>query len=357
MRSGERPTRIEGLDALRGLAVALVLVRHSWPEFAGTAGVVGVVVFFTLSGYLITGLLVRDLEHYGHVRYGRFYRNRAFRLIPALLFLLTAIAVITLSLDPLDDRSGLTRAILVGLTYTANIPFAHGSATVEHLWTLATEEQFYVVWPVILALGVRFRRSRLALAVSAGIVSAALITTIALTYPGVAGIYPLPTSWCLAMVAGAAAHFERDRITRWLPLNSRRTAIASLLALVTLLVIALMPENKGSPLLYLVIGPLIAVASIVLIMQVSAWTRLPRRELRPLLWLGTISYAVYLWNWPIVVWLGPQPLDAPLAWLAIPLTIGAASASWWLVEAPAAKLKRRLERTRPSDGARATILK
>ncbi len=184
MSSGGTSSRIDGLDALRGLAIALVLLRHSWPQIAGTGGVVGVVIFFTLSGYLITSLLDRDLRHFGRVRYGRFYRNRALRLIPALLLLLVGITAVTLVWNPLDDRSGLVRAMVVGITYTANLPFDHGSPTVEHLWTLATEEQFYIVWPLVLALAVRFRRERTALITSTIVIVAALVCTIALTYPG-----------------------------------------------------------------------------------------------------------------------------------------------------------------------------
>lgn len=356
MSSGGTSSRIDGLDALRGLAIALVLLRHSWPQIAGTGGVVGVVIFFTLSGYLITSLLDRDLRHFGRVRYGRFYRNRALRLIPALLLLLVGITAVTLVWNPLDDRSGLVRALVVGITYTANLPFDHGSPTVEHLWTLATEEQFYIVWPLVLALAVRFRRERTALITSTIVIVAALVCTIALTYPGVTGIYSLPTSWCVAMLVGAAAFYARVNLDCALPLGAPKTIWIASTALTLVLVVSFLPEMKASPLLYLVVGPLVSLASVPLIVVAASWKSLPSAWLTPLKWLGKISYAAYLWNWPIVLWLGPQPLAPAPAVAGVALTLLAATASWWLVERPAQSLRRIWERpnARPVEQERAT---
>jgi len=88
------PRRLPGLDALRGLAIALVMLRHAWPRVFGEAGAVGVVIFFTLSGYLITGSLLRDTEAQPHRRIWQFCRNRALRLLPALFILLVAFGVV-----------------------------------------------------------------------------------------------------------------------------------------------------------------------------------------------------------------------------------------------------------------------
>ena len=95
-----RDGRIAGLDLIRGLAIALVLLRHAWPSTFAGGGIVGVVMFFALSGYLITGLLLSDIRRLGRVRYVRFYRNRALRLVPALVLMLGALDVVTLDLDP-----------------------------------------------------------------------------------------------------------------------------------------------------------------------------------------------------------------------------------------------------------------
>ena len=351
MPTGGVERRLQGLDALRGLAILLVLIRHSWPELAGTAGAVGVVVFFTLSGYLITGLLTRDIQTYGRVRYARFYRNRALRLLPALFLLLAGIAVVTLTLDPLDERGSLPRAVIVGLTYTANLPFNHGSPTVEHLWTLATEEQFYIVWPVILAVGIRFRKLRSAVFGSAVLIIAVLGISLLLTYPGVSGIYSLPTSWCIAMVIGACAFFTREKLQVHLQPPRRRAHAAAVVALAFLLGTAALPEDKGSPVLYLIVGPAVALCSVVLIVYLTRWTTLPTPALKPLRWLGVVSYAAYLWNWPIVVWIDHRPLSAVQAFGAVALTLVAATISWWLVERPALLLKSRLDARTKSEAA------
>jgi peptidoglycan/LPS O-acetylase OafA/YrhL len=97
--------RLDGLDVLRGAAVGAVLLGHSWPGLFQGAGIVGVIVFFVLSGYLITGVLLRDIERHRKVRYGRFYAHRAFRLLPALISFLGVYAIVELTADVLGDRS------------------------------------------------------------------------------------------------------------------------------------------------------------------------------------------------------------------------------------------------------------
>ncbi|WP_425455718.1 acyltransferase family protein [Cryobacterium soli] len=107
---------------LRGIAIALVLVRHAAPSVFGGAGIVGVVIFFALSGYLITAILHRNILKSGRVRYARFYRNRALRLIPALVFMLMGLTVITLTINPLDDRTRLVRTLLGGFPTHRTFP-------------------------------------------------------------------------------------------------------------------------------------------------------------------------------------------------------------------------------------------
>ncbi|MBT1611368.1 acyltransferase family protein [Curtobacterium poinsettiae] len=337
--------RIQGLDVLRGAAITLVLLRHSWPDVFGMAGVVGVVVFFALSGYLITGVLVTDLHRAGHVRYGRFYRNRALRLLPALFLMLIGFAVVSLVWNPLGDRETVLRSVVVSVTYTMNIPFNHGSDALSHLWTLATEEQFYLVWPLVLAVGIRLKKVRiLMLACAAGILLA-MIATMIITTPTISRIYPLPTSWCLAMIIGAAAYFGQNFLTNAHNGKSFRPAASwiSVGAAIVILALSALPEAKDSPLTYLLVGPLAASCTVVLIAHLRTWEELPVKALRPLMALGLISYAAYLWNYPIHMWISADP-DFPFPGLStIALTLAAAIASWFLVEMPASKLKHRLD--------------
>ncbi|WP_214523386.1 acyltransferase family protein [Curtobacterium flaccumfaciens] len=334
---------------IRGLAILLVLLRHSWPAVFGTAGMVGVVVFFALSGYLITGLLVSDLQRFGRVRYGRFYRNRALRLLPALLLMLAGFAVVSLIWDPLGDKGTVPRSLIVGITYTMNIPFDHGSAALSHLWTLATEEQFYLVWPLLLAVGMRYRKVRAVLVAAAGLIVLVMIATMTLTAPTIWRIYPLPTSWCIAMVIGAAGYFTAERLNGLLRRTTATRIVSGIVAIGVVLGLASLPEAKGAPTTYLIVGPLAAAATVVLVAHLRTWVTLPTVWLQPLRALGLISYAAYLWNYPIHTWIDTNPSFPAPGLSTIALTLAAAIASWFVVEKPAMAFKARLDRRRQQD--------
>jgi peptidoglycan/LPS O-acetylase OafA/YrhL len=339
--------RIAGLDLVRGLAIALVLLRHAWPATFGSAGIVGVVAFFALSGYLITGLLLTDLAERGRIDLARFYRNRAIRLFPPLLLLLAVIAVVTIVADPLDQRDGLVRTLIIGLTYTGNLPIDLGNSTIDHLWTLATEEQFYLVWPLLLTLAVPRRRTGPILLAVAAAVLLVLVVTVIGAEPNVEDIYRYPASWSLALVIGAAAQIWSDRVGAWLPAGRAARTLVGWIAVALLVVLAFVPNGKAEATSYLFLGPFVAVVTVVLIHVWSDWRDLPTAALRPLLALGTISYATYLWNYPIVLWLGAAVAGTDLAvWrplAGIGLTLAAATLSWWLVEVPARRWRRRLD--------------
>ncbi|NHD19419.1 acyltransferase family protein [Actinopolyspora sp. BKK1] len=114
---------------------------------------VGIVMLFTLSGYLITGVLTKELATRGRIDYRRFYLRRARRLLPALLVMIVVFVVVTTTLAPLDDGdSQLPVTVVTLLTFTGNLPIIHLSGAVFHCWTQATEEQFYLIWPALLAL-------------------------------------------------------------------------------------------------------------------------------------------------------------------------------------------------------------
>ncbi|MFN3867370.1 MAG: acyltransferase family protein, partial [Demequina sp.] len=136
--------RIARVDVLRGVAVALVMLRHAWPDAFPGAGIVGVVMFFTLSGYLITTSLRQEWEGRGRVDFAHFYWRRAARLVPALLLLVAGFTIVTLWWDPLGDRDEVARTVVVALTWTSNVPTLVNGGAMFHLWTLALEEQFYL---------------------------------------------------------------------------------------------------------------------------------------------------------------------------------------------------------------------
>ena len=298
--------RVAGLDVLRGIAILLVMLRHAFPDVFPGAGVVGVVMFFSLSGYLITGVL----EQRPPLR--EFYRRRAQRLVPPLLALVAGLVVVTLLLDPLDDRDRLGWTVLWALTWTGNLPFGHASDATFHLWTLATEEQFYLLWPAALLLLGR----RHALLAAAAVTGAACLATTWWLAEAPDLAYALPTSWAPCFVVGAAVRLHRDRLT--VPTWAAAVAIAALgvLSVVTL---------RGHASTYLAGGPAIAALTGVLVLVCRQWDTVTG-PLRLLVWLGTVSYAAYLWNYPLSLWL-PAPL-------AVVLTLVAAALSWRYVEAP-----------------------
>lgn len=338
MVTSGRP-RIEGLDVIRGGAILLVLLRHAWPDTFGNAGIVGVVVFFTLSGYLITGVLLSDIRRFGRVRYGRFYRNRAIRLLPALILFLVVFVIVEGVFDLFGTRGLVFRSVATAITYTANVPVLNeGSPSVSHLWTLANEEQFYLIWPLVLALGVRTKKLMLLVGAVAALTMIGLAGTLALTMPdSVTAIYRLPTSWTIAMIVGAAAQIMR---TRW-TLLERGPGWMAAAAAAGLAFIAILPDAKDEPLMYLVGGAAIGVLSVAIIAYAKR-VDVVARAWRPLLALGVISYAAYLWNYPIMWWLGEADVPATQP-LSIALTIAAAAVSWFTVEKPLNVWKQRLD--------------
>ncbi len=230
------------------------MVRHAWPEAVGSGGIVGVVAFFALSGYLITGLLMNDLRRSGRVRYGRFLRNRAVRLFPPLLAMLAALAAAMILRNPHGDQGPVWRAVVTGITYTGNLPFDHGTTAIGHLWTLATEEQFYLVWPLLLTLAFRRKRMGPMVAASAVVVLLALLLTMRAAVPDISTIYPLPTSWALALIIGAAARLWEPRLRTLLPTAARTRTVLGVAIAITLVALSFVPEDKGAAWPYLVMG-------------------------------------------------------------------------------------------------------
>ncbi len=167
VRASVRPE----IQALRAVAIGCVVLYHFWPA-ALPAGFVGVDVFFVVSGFLITGLLLRDAERHGRVRLKEFYVRRARRILPAALVVLSACAVATLLFVPQVEWRPFLQQILSSSLYVQNWHLARDSqipsradlesTPVQHFWSLSVEEQFYLVWPllIILALWLALRLGR-----------------------------------------------------------------------------------------------------------------------------------------------------------------------------------------------------
>lgn len=350
----ERPAekRIVGLDGLRALAVAAVVAYHPFPHGV-PGGFIGVDVFFVVSGYLITRTFVHDLESHGR-GLGHFYRRRARRILPAMLGVLLA-TVTAAGLVGGNAVSGILPAAVGAVTFTSNWVaiaqsasyFASTSAhPLQHLWSLAVEEQFYLVWPLVLmALHKVSRRLQCRAAVLLAVVSAAAMAISFRTGADPTPVYvgTFTHAFGLALGSALALHQKQRPAAETPATQSDRVARLSvgLVVLVGLSVSVLhLPDT--SPWTYR--GGLftidLAVATLI-------WSLASGRpglgkvlDCPPLRYIGQRSYAIYLWHWPILVLLTsafrPRGVTfMPLiAVLTVTLSTAAAIASYRWVEQP-----------------------
>jgi peptidoglycan/LPS O-acetylase OafA/YrhL len=353
----QRPSFRPDLEGLRGVAILLVVLFHAGvPGLAG--GFVGVDVFFVLSGFFITGLLARDLAETGQVRVREFYGQRALRLLPVLLVVLLATLALVMTLyAPIDRAAVATTARSVALS-TSNLEFARSAVNyfgsrdnpLLHTWSLAVEEQFYLVWPLLLALfALLVGRRGLPVAgdpatssppdgllrwiVGVGIVSfGASIWVTQLSQPW--AFFGLGTRLWEFALGGALALGLRTRPEEVQPR-------ATLLSGVGLLLIALAVRSYDRTTPYPGAAALLPAAGTALLLvggggaaQGAVGRALSASWLRG---LGRLSYAWYLWHWPLV---GLGEVLAPeigvpgrLAWSALALAL--AWLTYRLVEQPA----------------------
>lgn len=313
--SGHKIPTIHGfnpaIQGLRGVAIFLVVLNHvGVPGFGG--GFIGVDIFFVISGYLIGGLLLRELSSTGRIDLWSFYARRCRRLLPACLVLLVAVMAGVLWLYAPFEHRELMSSVRASAVYALNL-WLTGRATdyfgghteaipVLHLWSLAVEEQFYIAWPLLmLAAAALFRgdvrRTTTGLVLVAGAVSLAacvLVTDIKVQW----AFYSTPTrvwEFCAGMWIATRPTHSRG-------LGDRSMA---LLGLVCLGVIVAASVWFGPQIRFPGWWALLPVAAAVGLLVVAerpsdVWTaRLLR--VAPLRWLGDCSYSVYLWHWPLLI--------------------------------------------------------
>lgn len=342
------------LDGLRGVAVTLVLFFHGGFTWM-VGGYVGVSVFFTLSGFLITSLLILEHQRTGTVSWSGFVARRAKRLLPASLLCLVAISLLAWA-GEFAAVPHLRRDVIASALQVANWNALSGSGSyadllsraagvsspVDHYWSLAVEEQFYWVWPFAFLLLLRVSKGRgrlfvnLALLAVAGVVAARVI---AVHWGPDAAYWATPARLGEILVGGALAGgclLWRQR-PRWL-------GVVGLAGLGVVLWTAVEWPTRGGPAYGGWLG-VFSFASAALILGLQASGPLRRVfSFGPLVWLGRISYGVYVFHWPVFVLATGRSLNLhgwSLFLVRIVITLAVAVASYWLVESPVRRSRHR----------------
>ena len=335
------------LDGLRALAMVAIMAYHlnySWAEGA----FLSVDLFFIVSGFLITTLLIVEWQRSGTVGLRRFWARRARRLLPALLVTLVAVAAFTrLEVDPWM-RTGVRNDGFATLGYVANWHYiASGQgyfqafaapSPLRHTWTLAIEEQFYLLWPLVALAALRFGRGRRGLVAVCLALGAASVAVMARTYePGdPLRAYYGTDSRLHVILAGALLAVA---VSVWRPGRAARRILAVLGPLAFAAMMVGWATANGAAPAYYHGGSLVHAAAACLVLAACLHAGPLRAALGfgVLAWVGRLSYGLYLFHWPIIVWLVPNrvPLDGlALNAVRVGLTVVAAVLSYYLVELP-----------------------
>ena len=358
----KRRTDIEGL---RAIAVLAVLLFHAGVPGIG-GGYVGVDVFFVVSGFLITSLLVAEKTDTGKVSLGAFYARRARRILPVSA--LVAVATLCASwvwLEPLRLRS-LSRDVLAVALFSSNFVFAHRGADylqsalppspLQHYWSLAVEEQFYVVWPalvmlVCIGIGTRTMRNvRLRVGITAGVAAVA-------SFIGCMALMNSSQPWAFFSPHTRAFELAIGALVAVIPIGSavkslRIDAFFAWCGLAGIIAtVILFSETTTFPGPW-ALAPVMATAFLLRGGNATSWAPEVLLRLSPLQWLGSRSYSAYLWHWPVLI-IAAAALDKKLSvfegLVCLMMSLGLSEFSYRFVENP-------VRRNHNISGIRALVL-
>ena len=355
----ERPSNamphLPGLDGLRGLAVIGVLLFHGGFTWA-KGGFLGVSTFFTLSGFLITNLLVREWDRSEGINLGRFWARRFRRLLPAALIAIALVGVVWWRIGSAEQLNSLRGDMLAALGYVANWRFLTGGKSyadlflspspLQHFWSLAIEEQFYVIFPLFVMIVMKVGGRRLLTTLLVMATGASVILEVVLRNNVDRVYYGTDTRAAELLLGCLLAVWWSGRQSSTVDQKTRRDRGVSTLwtdALGGLAIVGMfwawyaVPESSMG----LARGgfPLYACGTTAIIFAVTRNGLIAKMiSIKVLCWAGMISYGLYLYHWPIFLWLDAERTginnQAILFALRMAVTIAIALASYYLVENP-----------------------
>jgi len=328
------------IDGIRAIAIISVVLFHGWGSiFPG--GYVGVDIFFVISGYLITSIIFREMKE-GSFTYLRFYARRARRILPALLAVIVATTAAAFLLFLPDDLIEYGRIVIYTLLFGSNFRLAaepgyfHHSMQENpllHMWSLSVEEQFYLLWPTLLALMLsllperRHKQTVLGLSILSLLAAEALVHI----WPRSA-FFHLPTrGWELLAGALLAMNF--------IPRTVSKASAESLSAIGLVLMIApIFLYDKETPFPGLAaLAPVLGCALAIYSTENERTRVATLLSWKPIVFVGLISYSLYLWHWPIFAFATYEllrPLTSLEAFLCVLVAVTAAAISWRFIEQP-----------------------
>ncbi|WP_166868821.1 acyltransferase family protein [Salinibacterium sp. ZJ70] len=347
--------RVAGLDGVRAFAVVVVVIFHLFPGLL-IGGFLGVDVFFVVSGFIITRLLLLERGRTGRIALGAFWQRRARRLLPALVVLLLVCSSLAALIGG-DVLVGLGGQLIAAMTFSSNWYFmatgsdyfAHGNPELfRNLWSLAVEEQFYLLWPlIVLAVIVRLSR-RMGIGLLAVVTAASAIAMGVLLVPGeMTAVYYGTGTHAFGLTLGALVamltQWWSERELEWSRGARSTLGVLGAAAGVGLAVLATtMPGEadwtyRGGLAL---VAVLTAVVICALLVPGSRFAR--ALEWAPVRWIGVRSYGIYLWHWPLYVlaaavlptWTSSPSLSVALGASVVVVTIALAALSFRYIETP-----------------------
>jgi peptidoglycan/LPS O-acetylase OafA/YrhL len=288
------------IDGLRATAVVLVVNFHAFPE-AMPGGFIGVDIFFVISGFLITGIITRELAQH---RFSllTFYSRRIRRIFPALIVVLGVTLVLGWLWMLPAPYARLSADVFASAAFFSNIALLLQSGYFDiesarkpllHIWSLGIEEQFYLFWPLILILVARLRLNLLAAASVIGVASFVLNVALIGSHPVATFYLPFTRAWELA--AGAALACGWSQISQTIRAGNLRASLGLVLIVVAA---GVLNTHRAFPGWWAVLP---VAGGALLLSAPAAWGCRHLLASRPLVWIGLISYPLYLWHWPLLV--------------------------------------------------------